>query len=303
MLLKGDIQEIVKGRVKSDEPMARHTSLGIGGPADYFLILENVDELRKLILFSRRKRVSLKMMGQGTNLLVKDGGIRGIVARLGRGFTGVKFEDDCLLVGAANRLSTLIKLATSRGLGGLEFAIGIPGTLGGAIVTNAGAANTSLAQRLKNIRVITREGKIKSLKADDLKFGYRRCPLDKNDIILDARLKLEKVPEKEILRRMHILLERRKSTQPWGTANAGCIFKNPKPHTSAGFLIEKAGLKGKRIGGASVSSAHANFILNLKKAKAEDVLTLMKMIKAQVKKKTGISLEPEIEVWGANRRE
>lgn len=296
--IRKEIGKIVKGEVKFDEPMSRHTSFGIGGPADCFIIPQNIEDLKKIILFSRKRKLPLKVMGRGTNLLVRDRGIRGIVVRLGKGFEGVKFSKRFLLSGAAVRLSTLIKLTVSQGLGGLEFAIGIPGSLGGAIATNAGTEALSISQRLASIRVMTGEGRVKNLKADDLNFGYRHCSLEKNNIILDAKLRLEKTKEDEILRRMNASLKKREKTQPLGEANAGCIFKNPDPKTPAARLIEETGFKGKRIGGASVSKVHANFILNLRKAKAEDVLTLMEAIKKKVKERTGISLKPEIEVWG-----
>lgn len=298
--IREEIQEIVKGEVKFDEPLAKHTSFGIGGPADCFIIPQNIEDLKNIILLSRKRRLPLKVMGQGTNLLVQDGGIKGMVVRLGKNFEGIKFSKKFLLAGAAARLSTLIKLAASKGLGGLEFAVGIPGSLGGAIATNAGTEAFSIFQKLMSVRTITGEGKIKDLKASDLNFSYRQCHLQENSIILDARLKLERIREDEILRRMNTFLEKRERTQPLGTANAGCIFKNPDPKTPAAKLIEGAGLKGKRIGGASVSKVHANFILNLGKAKAEDVLTLVKVIKEEVKRKTGIDLEPEIEIWGEN---
>ena len=296
--IREEIGEIVKGEVKFDESLAKHTSFGIGGPADCFIIPQNIEDLRKIILFSRKRRLPLKVMGQGTNLLVQDGGIKGMVVRLGKNFEGIKFSKKFLLAGAAVRLSTLIKLAASKGLGGLEFAVGIPGSLGGAIATNAGTEAFSISQKLMSVRTITGEGKIKDLKASDLNFSYRQCHLQEKSIILDARLKLERIREDEILGRMNTFLEKRERTQPLGTANAGCIFKNPDPKTPAAKLIEGAGLKGKRIGGASVSKIHANFILNLGKAKAEDVLTLVKAIKEEVKRKTGIDLEPEIEIWG-----
>ena len=298
--IREEIQEIVKGEVKFDEPMSRHTSFNIGGPADCFITPQDIEDLKNIILFSRKRRLLLKVMGQGTNLLVRDKGVREIVIKLGKGFEDIKFSGDHLLAGAAVRLSTLIKLAASKGLGGLEFAVGIPGSLGGAIATNAGTEAFSISQKLMSVRTITGEGKIKDLKASDLNFSYRQCHLQENSIILDARLKLERIREDEILRRMNTFLEKRESTQPLGTANAGCIFKNPDPKTPAAKLIEGAGLKGKRIGGASVSKIHANFILNLGKAKVEDVFTLVKAIKEEVKRKTGIDLEPEIEMWGEN---
>lgn len=298
MSWREEIREIVKGEVKFDEPMSRHTSFSIGGPADCFITPQDIEDLKKIILFSRKRRLPLKVMGQGTNLLVRDRGIRGIVVRLGKGFEGVKFFENDLLAGAAVRLSVLIKMAASKGLGGLEFTVGIPGSLGGAIATNAGTEAFSVSQRLESIRVMTGEGKVKDLKANHLNFGYRRCHLEENSIILDAKLRLERMKEDEILKRMNAFLEKRERTQPLGTANAGCIFKNPDPKTPAARLIEEAGFKGKRIGRASVSKVHANFILNLKKAKAEDVLALMEAVKEEVKRKTGIDLEPEIETWG-----
>ncbi len=296
--IREEIQKIVKGEIKFDEPLARHTSFGIGGPADCFVTPQDIEDLRKIILFSRKRKLPLRVMGQGTNLLVRDKGVRGIVIKLGKGFEGIKFSGDHLLAGAAVRLSTLIKLVASKGLGSLEFAVGIPGSLGGAVATNAGTGGLSISQRLRSIRVMSGEGRVKDLGAKDLNFGYRRCPLGKDSIILDARLRLERAKEEEILRRMNTFLEKREKTQPLGAANAGCIFKNPDPKTPAARLIEEAGLKGKRIGRAAVSKVHANFILNLGRARAEDVLTLMEAIKEEVKGKTAIDLEPEIEIWG-----
>ncbi len=296
--IRDEIQRIVKGEVKFAEPMSRHTSFNIGGPADCLIAPQDIEDIRKIILFSRKRKLPLRVMGQGTNLLVRDKGVREIVIKLGKGFEGIKFSGDHLLAGAAVRLSTLIKLAASKGLGGLEFAVGIPGSLGGAVATNAGTGSLSISQRLMSIRVMSEEGRVKDLGAKDLNFGYRRCPLGKDSIILDARLRLERAKEEEILKRMNTFLEKREKTQPLGAANAGCIFKNPDPKTPAARLIEETGLKGKRIGRAVVSKVHANFILNLGRARAEDVLTLMEAIKEEVKGKTGIDLEPEIEIWG-----
>lgn len=296
--IKKKIRKIVKGEVKFDEPLSKHTSFGIGGPADYFITSQDIEDLKKIILFSRKMKLPLKVMGRGTNLLVQDRGVRGIIIKLGKDFEGIKFSGDHLLAGAAVRLSTLIKLAASKGLGGLEFAVGIPGSLGGAVATNAGTETFSISQRLISIRVISGEGGLKELKVKDLNFDYRRCPLQKNSIILDAKLKLEKKKEESILKEMNSFLKKRKETQPLGTANAGCIFKNPDIKTPAARLIEEAGLKGRRIGRASVSKVHANFILNLGKAKAKDVITLMEVIEEEVKEKTRIILEPEIEIWG-----
>jgi UDP-N-acetylmuramate dehydrogenase len=303
MFFGHEIQKITKGEVRFNESMAKHTSFAIGGPTDYFLTVGEIEELREILLISKKKRIAIRVIGLGTNLLVQDKGLKGLVISLGGGFAAVKFDGDCLLAGAATRLSTLIKLAASRGLGGLEFAVGIPGTLGGAIITNAGSSSSSISQRLKNIRVMTRGGKIKTLTPPDLNFGYRQAHLPPGDIILDARLKLTRMPEEDILREMNASLKRRQKTQPLGAANAGCIFKNPDPHTPAGRLIEEAGLKGKRIGGAAVSHVHANFICNLKQAKAEDVVILMDLIREKVKERTGVMLEPEIEIWRENSRD
>ncbi|MCK5595757.1 UDP-N-acetylmuramate dehydrogenase, partial [bacterium] len=241
-------------------------------------------------------------LGGGTNVLIRDRGIRGVVLNLAHGLCSISIKTDSVICGAGTLLSKLLKQVAKVELTGLEFAAGIPGTVGGAVVMNAGTKeirnieHVSIGNLIESVKAIDMNGNVCELGKEDLRFGYRKSNLSKY-IILEAKLKLKTGSKKEISDRVSILLEHKKSTQVLDIPSAGCIFKNLDGH-SAGRLIDKAGLKGLAVGDAQVSEKHANFIVNKGNASAQDVLELIKKIKLTVFEKTGVELEEEVKVMG-----
>ena len=291
----------IKGEVKYDEPLSLHTSFRIGGPADLFISPESINDLQ--IIFEHAKETPLFILGEGTNLLVNDEGFRGIVLTLKESFkilNEVVFSDDQktaqLKVGSGVKLSYLAKQAAQYSLTGLEGLVGIPGSLGGALVMNAGAEGTEIGNIVKSITRVNKEGEIQVLKQKDLSFNYRKTIFPPGGgAIVGAELELKKGNQTTIQDTMDNYLRIRGRKQPLNQPNSGSIFKNP-PSQTAGKLIEEAGLKGTRIGDAAVSSKHANFIVNKGHARASEVIKLIKYIQHVVKKKTGVELEREI-IW------
>jgi UDP-N-acetylmuramate dehydrogenase len=279
--------------------LSKYTTFRIGGRAKYFFKARNKKELISAIKFAKSKRLPFFVLGGGSNLLVSDKGFRGVVIKIQ--ITNYKFQTNSksqitgISVGAGLSLSKLVQLAAEKGLSGLEWAVGIPGTVGGAVYGNAGAFKKSMKDITKTVTVLEGGFKIKKYKNKDCRFGYRDSVFkhNKNLIIISTELKLKKGEKKEIQKKIKENLEYKKRVQPLNYASAGSIFKNPH-NFSAGELIEKCGLKGKKIGGAKISEKHANFIVNLKKAKAKDVKNLINLIKKEVKKKFKINLEEEI---------
>jgi len=299
----------MRGEVHLHEPMGRHTSMKIGGPADALVVPRDLEDLRTLVLGARKEGVPLFLLG-GTNLIVKDGGIRGIVVKLNRlqkvtciSQTSGPASDgpphiieEGLYAEAGISFPKLSQHALKLGLSGLEFACGIPGTLGGAIVMNAGTHEGEIADVLKTLRIMDFEGHVKEYPKGELEFGYRRSRLPQG-IILGAYLKLKGAPRDEIRSRMDFSLNHRRKTQPLHLPNSGCIFKNPS-RDSAGRLIDELQLKGHRVGDAEVSEKHANFIVNRGRATAADVLSLIREIRQRVKEEKGIEMDLEVMVVG-----
>jgi len=290
-------QEIV-GIIKYNEPLKNHTSLRIGGPADSFCNPGNIEDLKKIVSISKEYNIPFWVIGNGTNLLILDSGIRGLVINLNKGFKKIEFSDKIVKVGAGVSLVFLSKIALNRELSGLEFACNVPGTLGGAIINNASFKGNCIADVVQNVTFLTRENKIEKMSKPNLNFSYRECNLkDKPVIILEATLLLEKRNKEEIESRMRENIEIRETKQPLNKLSAGSIFKNP-PGYYAGELAEKVGAKGLSRGRAQVSSKHANFIINNGGALARDILYLIEEIERRVKKNFGIKLEREIEILG-----
>ena len=286
----------LKGKVRRNELLKHHTTFKIGGPAKFFIEPKDADELRLLLNLLKRYKLSTFVIGAGSNILISDKGINGAVLRLNSAyFKKINRKGNSLTVGSGTLLNQALSLCKRCGLSGLEFLVGIPGTVGGALVMNAGLPGKNIADFIENVRVMDYNGNIKTLNKKNIKFGYRISNLSKY-IILSAHLKLSKGTKEEINNRISGYLNYRRRTQDLSWPSAGCIFKNP-PGYSAGQLIDLCGLKGKKISGARVSMRHANFILNLKDAKAKDVLKLMGFIKKKVKNKFNINLEPEIKIW------
>ena len=284
--------------IKYDEPLKNHTSLRIGGPADVFCSPGNIEDLKKVVSISKKYNIPFWVIGNGTNLLILDNGIKGLVINLNKGFKKIEFSDKIVKVGAGVSLAYLSKMALNRELSGLEFACNVPGALGGAIINNAGFKEDCMENVVQDVTFLTEENKIERTSKSNLNFNYRECNLKgKSVVILEATLLLKKGNKEEIEFKIKQNIEIRKTRQPLDKFNAGSIFKNP-PGYYAGELVEKVGAKGLSRGKAEVSTRHANFIINNGGASAGDILYLIEEIEKRVKKNYGIKLEREIEILG-----
>jgi len=288
---------LIKGKVLFDAPMSQFTSIKVGGPADSLFFPKDVDELRKVVRYARRRKIPTLILGKGTNLVVKDKGVRGWVISLNQGMKKVRMDGDVVEAEAGLSLQRLVHFSMEKGLTGLEPFFGIPGTVGGGLTMNAGAWGAELKDVILSITFMKENGEIVDRSGPTLKFSYRGLALPDSWIILKGRFQLKKGNKEEILERMKSYSEMRKRTQPLDYPSAGSIFKNPE-EGPAGKWIEEAGLKGFRIGQAMVSERHANFIINLGKAKAEEVIHLMEWVERRIYEEKGISLEREIRVVG-----
>lgn len=292
-----ELKKMITGNIMENEPMANHTSYGIGGPALAFIEPKSVKDIQTIKSFAQKHSVAIHCIGSGSNLLVSDNGIDGFVISLEKSFKNILFDENRCYVGAGVKLSKLVKECIKRNLIGLETLIGIPGTLGGALIMNAGAFGNEISNYLISIELLNSKGIVKQKSANEIEFRYRSSTFNKDDIILNAEFQLEKASETEIQKNRDQANLSRKSTQPLKFRSAGSVFKNPKDF-AAGYLIDQAGLKGKSIGGAMVSDIHANFIINQANAKAEDVVQLIKLIRNAIYKKYSIVLELEITTLG-----
>jgi UDP-N-acetylmuramate dehydrogenase len=295
----------LKGRVKLNEPLGKHTTFGVGGAADFFIQPKDEPDLKLLLSLLKRGKMPFLLIGAGSNLLVSDRGVRAAVISLDSPyFKRIICRGPVLEAGSGASLSRVIQTTIRNGLSGLEFLAGIPGTMGGALAMNAGISKRSpdgivryynIADPIKDVTVMDRRGNVKTLQKKQIRFSYRKSGLAEY-VILSARFKLIKKSKNEIKNKIESYINYRKATQDTSWRSAGCVFKNPV-HDSAGRLIDLCGLKGKSIGDARVSSAHANFIINAGRAKAADILKLMTLIRKKVKAKFNIKLEPEIKIW------
>lgn len=283
-------------RFFKNEKLKKHTSFKIGGPADYFCSVKSIDDIKAAIAFAKEKKISYTILGEGTNLLVRDIGFRGLVINFSRGMDDLSIEGNKAVVGAGYKLNKLVLLLAKRGFGGLEFLAGIPGSVGGAVVMNAGAWGKSIGKFVESVRVIDHKGDEKIISGARLGFGYRKSKLQNEKFILaEATLKLIRKNKKSTGKKIRESLQKRRERHPLGIPNCGSVFKNPNGSYAA-MLIEEAGCKGMRIGDAQVSPKHANFIINLGEAKSKDVLKLITVIKDKVRRKHGIALEPEVKI-------
>ncbi len=282
----------IRGRALFDEPLAGFSSIGVGGSAQMLLFPQDIDDLVRTNEFASRYNIPIFVVGCGSNILVRDEGVYGIVVCLKEGFNSIARKGDCLVVQAGARLSMVIRFAVEEELAGLETLVGIPGTMGGAVFMNAGTNEGNIAQVLEELKLLGAGLQLRRLQKDQLQFGYRQSNLPAGSIILEVKLKLKYQPKKELKDKINKLLSRRKETQPVGQKSAGCIFKNP-PGEFAGKLIEAVGLKGYCVGDAQVSTRHANFIVNNGQATAKNVLELIELIKQLVWEVRGIKLVQE----------
>ena len=280
-----------------NQSLAEFTSFRIGGPADLFVTVENEAELMRAKAAARRAGVPTFCLGHGTNLLVSDRGIRGLVIRLGDGFNQISIDDVKVIAGAGVDFGALVETVVERGLEGLEFGEGIPGTVGGGLVMNAGAFGGEIARVVTLVHGVTEEGEARALTPDEVNFAYRRTNLPPHFVISRVDFELRHGDREELRARVMEVRAKRAARQPKNVPNAGSIFKNP-PGNFAGRLLEAAGMKGHRIGGAGFSEQHANFIVNLGGARAEDVHALIEMARAKVRETSGVVLEPEVRLVG-----
>jgi len=278
-------------------PMGRHTTFRAGGNAEALCAVKDVVQLKEVLSFARRESLPSLVVGKGSNLLVRDGGLKGIALLLQGELEGVEEKEGMIRAGGGLGLSELVRLSHKKGLAGLEFLAGIPGTVGGAVAMNAGAWGKSTGDVVAAVEILTTDGEALTKKRSELQFGYRKTGLPIGSVVVKALFKGTQDRPEAIGERIWDFLERRKASQPLNYPSAGSVFKNP-PHDYAGRLIESVGLKGKRIGGAMISDKHANVIVNVGGASAQDILTLMETARRRVIEQTGVDLEPEIKVVG-----
>ena len=290
------IKKLGKDRIKLAEPIAKHTTYRIGGPADLFYEAKTEEELVKAIKLARKLKIPYFILGGGSNVLVSDKGFRGLVIKIRN--TQYVIRNTRIIAGAGLQLARVVQLTAENSLSGLEFAAGIPGTVGGAVRGNAGAWSQSVGERILRAKVLISDGRVKWIKGSNCQFAYRHSRFkESGEIILKAEFSLKLGDKEEIKKKIDENLKKR-SGQP-REPSLGCIFVNPKPD-SAGRLIDEAGLKGKQIGQAQISPKHANFIVNLGGASCDDVLELIMLAKKEVKKKFGVDLKEEIEIIHEN---
>jgi UDP-N-acetylmuramate dehydrogenase len=282
--------------VREGELLGPHTWFGLGGAAEYFAEPNSVNELAALVRRCSEEGIGVRVLGGGSNLLVRDDGVRGMVLRLlAPAFQEIKPAQQKLTAGSGARLGHVVSTAVREGLAGLEPLVGIPGTLGGALHGNAGSHGGDVGQWVCRATTMTRTGEIVTRSRSELVFSYRQSSLD-DLVILGCEFELEREDPQELTKRMQKNWIVKKASQPLGHQSTGCIFKNPRG-ISAGMLIEQAGLKGARVGGAEVSDRHANFIVADPDATSRDVLELIERVRSTVAERLGVELETEIEVW------
>ena len=282
--------------VKRAEPLAQHTWFHLGGPAEFFAEPNTVEELSALVRRCREQGTPIRLLGGGSNILVRDEGVAGLVVRLSAApFNEITVGKQTISAGGGAKLGHAISTSVREGFAGLEALVGIPGTIGGTLHGNAGSRGGDIGQWTCRATVMTRAGEILERTRDELVFAYRESSLDEL-VILSAQFQLEQDDPEELTKRMQKQWIVKKASQPLGHQSAGCIFKNPRG-MSAGMLIEQAGLKNSRIGQAEVSDRHANFIIADPGAGSQDVLKLIDMVRDRVMDRLGIELETEIEIW------
>jgi len=294
---KKEVRGLIGGKVLFDAPMRRFTSLRVGGPADSLIFPKDVNELRKVVLQARKKGIPIFILGRGTDLIVRDKGIRGWVVSLTQGLKKIESDGELIETEAGATLQRLVQFSAQRQLAGVEALIGIPGTVGGGLATNAGAWGVEMKDVVLSVSFLNEDGEIVERSRPRLRFSYRRLDFPSSWIILKGRFQLRRGRKEEILERLESYSERRRKTQPLDHPSACSIFKNPE-QGPAGKWIEEAGLKGFRIGQAMVSDLHANFIVNLGKTTASEVIDVMEWVERRVREEKGIRLEREVKVVG-----
>jgi UDP-N-acetylmuramate dehydrogenase len=295
--------KITKGTLLFEEPMKNHTSYGIGGPAEAYIIPQDSDDLLRILNYAKENLLSVHFIGSGSNLLVSDDGIRGLVISPRKSFKEIKFNKNLVFAQSGAMLGSLVRKSTKRNLTGLETLIGVPGTIGGALVMNAGAFGSEISNFLKTVSTIRMDGKLIKRKANQINFSYRNSTFKKDEFILSATFELTEASKDKINKKKEIASKGRKTSQPLKYRSAGSVFKNPKGDFAAGYLIEQVGLKGYAIGNAQISDHHANFFINHGNAKAKDIMSLIKISKEKVFQKFNINLELEVKALGFSKKD
>jgi UDP-N-acetylmuramate dehydrogenase len=300
--LREKLRDISSGKVLFDEPLYRHTSIGVGGTADVLISPGSTEELRRVIACLKHYHVPFIPVGNGTNLIVRDGGYRGTVISM-KGLNSItetqrNAEQVSIHAGAGASLSELVLLAAEKSLAGMEFCAGIPGSIGGAVKMNAGAYGNEIRDVVETVELMSNNEEIQEYKVNALKFEYRNLDLPTGTMITGASFLLNSGVKEQIQGRITEILGMRKNKHPLDFRNAGSIFKNPMGDTPAGQIIDEIGMKGTQIGGAKISEKHGNFIVNLGNAKAGDIIALIDLIQKKVKVERGIDLETEVKIIG-----
>lgn len=297
MSFRDELQRITSGRVRTSEPLRRHNTFRIGGPADFYVAPRSVQEIADVLALVQAQHEPLHVLGNGSNLIIPDAGVRGVVLHVTRPIGGLEIDGDNLRVGAGVPLTQLMQFAARHSRRGMEWACGIPGTVGGALLTNAGTPDGQMGDSTTHIDIVDADGRCRTLERGAFEFSYRKSSLRGSGcVVVGARVSLEPGDREVIFETIERYNQKRLRTQPVGTRNSGCIFKNQPPHR-IGQEIERAGLKGRRVGGASVSTVHGNFIVNDGEARAQDVLELIAEVKQTLEQRLGITLHEEVEIW------
>ena len=298
---KNTLTGLAEGSLHFEKPMAPYTTIGIGGPAECLYEPADHVSLASVLAFISRENIPCLVVGRGSNLLVTDSGVRGLVVVVGVGISDFSFKAApggvALTAGAGLSISELTARCCSEGLSGLEFLAWVPGTVGGAVAMNAGAFGFETGQRVREIHVLLPSGKQQVFDRNDMEFGYRSCSIPQGSVIVKSVFNLQRVGPAAVAEEVARYVRIRRQSQPHGVRSAGSVFKNP-PGGYAGALIEASGLKGTRRGGAVISEVHGNFIVNTGGASSEDVLGLMELVRRKVLETSGIDLEPEFRVVG-----
>lgn len=280
------------------EPMQKHTTFRVGGPADYFVMPETIEQVQKVVTLCKEEEIPYYIVGNGSNLLVSDKGYRGVIIQIGKRFGQIEVKENQITAQAGALLSAVANRALEAGLAGFEFAAGIPGSLGGACVMNAGAYGGEMKDVLLSVTVLTPEGEVLTIPREELELGYRTSIIEKKHyLVLEAVIELQKGDPEEIKAVMDDLRQRRIDKQPLEYPSAGSTFKRPEGYF-AGKLIQDAGLKGFQVGGAQVSEKHAGFVINKNHATASDIYELMRQVSEKVEEESGVRLEPEVKRLG-----
>jgi len=302
-ILRKEILDTTNATISVDEPMKKHTTYGIGGPAELFILPSDKKDLINIVRLSKKHNQSVTIIGSGSNLLISDNGIKGVVISIKHCLRTIDIDVDKIYVECGIMLGKIVKESMKHDLKGLENLIGVPGTLGGALMMNAGAWGGEISENLESVELLNNKNEIEILSKSDIDFSYRSSSFDNDTILLSAIFKLKKSEKKIIQDNFDLAKSGRKNTQPLNYRSAGSVFKNPSSEHSAGMLIDQSGLKGYSIGDAKISNKHANFFVNEGNAKADDMISLIKKAKNTVKDKFNIQLDLEVRLLGFNSEE